>query len=70
VPGLHPLLHDLLPLFAASRYWDRESEGDREETGHGTKWMEHYMRRKALLLSKAMHLFGHEKPERWVVVDD
>ena len=46
ISELHPALHDLIPLFAASRYWDRESEGDYEETAHGSKWMNYYLQGK------------------------
>lgn len=35
-------LHDLIPLFAAARYWDKESEGDYSESALGTKWMSYY----------------------------
>lgn len=42
--------HYLLPMWAASRYWDMESEGDGEESTHGTKWMNYYLQGKANLL--------------------
>lgn len=37
----------LLPIFAAARYWDRESEGDTEEMNLSTKWMNYYQMGKA-----------------------
>lgn len=37
----------LLPIFAAARYWDMESEGDVEESQLGTKWMNYYQMGKA-----------------------
>ncbi|MEG2213721.1 MAG: hypothetical protein RRY35_07500, partial [Clostridiales bacterium] len=49
---LAEMLHSLLPLFAASRYWDRESEGDGEESGHGSKWMKYYVEQKARCLKE------------------
>lgn len=66
VSELPPVLHDLLPIFAASRYWDRESEGDTEESMHGTKWMSYYQQQKAL--RKAMLNLGGEKPQQWAVI--
>ncbi|MDO4582300.1 MAG: hypothetical protein Q4B96_06950 [Bacillota bacterium] len=44
---LHPTLHYLLPIFAAARYWDAESEGDYEESNLGSKWMSYYLQGKA-----------------------
>lgn len=56
-------LHYLMALFAASRYWDLESEGDTEESGHANKWMGYYLQAKALAKSR-MNLFGN-KIDRW-----
>ena len=41
-------LHYLPPLFAASRYWDMESEGDSEESSHASKWLSYYYQGKNL----------------------
>lgn len=45
---LLPALHYLLALFAASRYWDMESQGDGEESTHASKWMSYYYQGKSL----------------------
>ena len=39
-------LHYLPALFAASRYWDSESEGDGEESAMANKWMSYYFQGK------------------------
>ncbi len=62
---INPLFQDLLPLFAASRYWDRESEGDGEESNHGTKWLKQYLDGKAKRL-KALGLWDQQL-EQWTV---
>jgi hypothetical protein len=67
VSSLPAVLHDLLPVFAASRYWDRESEGDNEESRQGAKYMEYYQQGKLLRRSRDLHLNG-DKPLRWEVV--
>jgi|GEM_PF-3379577 len=59
-------LHDLIPLFATARYWDKESEGDYSESALGTKWMSYYYqardaRRKLLAGLRAV-------PDEWQVV--
>ncbi len=59
------LLHDLLPLFAAARYWDRESEGDNEESMHGNKWMAYYLQGKNL--RRAMLSFNESEPQNWQI---
>ncbi|MBQ6808474.1 MAG: hypothetical protein IJP07_04855 [Firmicutes bacterium] len=45
---LLPALHYLPALFAASRYWDMESEGDGEESTHASKWLSYYYQGKNL----------------------
>lgn len=66
VSQLHPALHDLIPIFAAARYWDRESEGDYEESGLGTKWMNYYLQGKE---QRRQRLEGiYPKVERWQVI--
>lgn len=55
----------LLPMFAAARYWDMESEGDYEESGHGTKWMSYYLQGKASC-KRAVETWNNTI-DRWVV---
>ncbi|MEG1603561.1 MAG: hypothetical protein RR051_00345 [Clostridiales bacterium] len=64
---LDQLLHSLIPLFAASRYWDQESEGDYEESGHGNKWMNYYLQGKAQRI-KTLGGWGNQL-DRWTVED-
>lgn len=59
-------VHPLLAMFAASRYWDQESEGDGEESAHATKWMNYYQLGKARAVSR-LDLAG-ERVERWNVL--
>lgn len=68
VSTLNSTLHSLMPLWAASRYFDRESEGDPEESTHGTKWMNYYLRAKAQAMSRLHGLFGYNKLEKWTVI--
>lgn len=58
-------VHQLIPMFAAARYWDMESEGDYEESGHGTKWMNYYLQGKAR--SKRAFETWNNNIDRWVV---
>ncbi|MCR4963293.1 MAG: hypothetical protein K6B40_05370 [Firmicutes bacterium] len=62
---LAEIWHGLLPIFATSRFWDRESEGDGEESGHGSKWMKLYNDAKA----KRLKTCGgwQRQLERWIV---
>lgn len=46
--GLHPALHHLPALFAASRYWDQECDGDAEESSLAAKWLSYYYQGKNL----------------------
>ena len=39
-------VHYLMAMFAASRYWDMESEGDGEESNHAGKWLSYYYQGK------------------------
>ena len=39
-------VHYLMAMFAASRYWDMESEGDSEESTHASKWLSYYYQGK------------------------
>lgn len=52
VSELPPAIHNLMAMFAASRYWDGESEGDGEESAHATKWMSYYLQGKAQAKSR------------------
>ena len=42
VPEINPVFHDLLALFAAARYFDREAQGDSEEMTQAQGWMSYY----------------------------
>lgn len=58
-------LHYLPALFAASRYWDTESEGDGEESNQAAKWLGYYYQGKNLARARA--LAGQQPPARWQV---
>lgn len=58
--------HHLMAIFAASRYWDMESEGDGEESNHATKWMNYYLMGKQQAIS-VLDVAG-TKVDRWMVV--
>lgn len=58
-------LHYLPPLFAASRYWDKESEGDGEESNHASKWLTYYYQGKNL--AKARLELVRNPVEGWIV---
>lgn len=62
---LHPALHYLPPIFAASRYWDAESEGDGAENAQAAKWLSYYYQGKNLARSR-LHQAGVEL-DRWQV---
>lgn len=64
---LHEALHYLLAIFAASRYWDKESEGDSEESQHATKWMQYYYQGKNAALSKLSIVNNINKVDRWII---
>ena len=66
-PDLPYSLHYLLALFAASRYWDRESEGDTEEMNLANKWWQQYQLTKKMFLSK-MNRAGNSDINHWVVI--
>ena len=44
--------HYLLALFAVSRYWDAESEGDGQESALANKWLSYYYQGKSLARSR------------------
>ena len=54
---LNKALHTLLAMFAASRYFDQESEGDTEESNHATKWMSYYLQGKNTARTKLQTAF-------------
>ena len=58
-------LQYLPPLFAASRYWDKESEGDGEESNHASKWLTYYYQGKNL--AKARLELVRSPVEGWIV---
>ncbi|MDO4732466.1 MAG: hypothetical protein Q4B50_02975 [Bacillota bacterium] len=62
---LLPALHYLPALFAASRYWDVESEGDGEESKHASKWLSYYYQGKNL--AKARLELARGQLEGWYV---
>lgn len=45
-------IHQAIAMFAASRYWDKESEGDSEESAHAAKWFGYYYQAKNQAISK------------------
>ena len=55
-----------MALFASSRYWDKESEGDSEESNHANKYMGYYLNGKKTALNKMS--FGGDKPKYWTVI--
>ena len=62
---LHLSLHYLLPIFAAARYWDKEAEGDSEESMQANPWMSYYYQGKTLARSR---LFGIIDPvDSWKI---
>lgn len=68
VSGLHPALHQCLVLFANSRYWDKENEGDREESELATKWMSYYQLQKRQITNKLSATLSPIKVDRWQVI--
>lgn len=52
VPDLPTLMHSPLYIFAASRYWDRESMGDTEESDMSSKLMRQYENAMAKIVAK------------------
>ena len=65
---LHKALHILLVLFACSRYWDSESEGDGEEMELATKWMQYYLQGKQKAISKLSVVNNGTKVDHWTVI--
>ena len=64
--ALPEAVHYLMAIFAASRYWDKESEGDGEESNHANKWMGYFINGKQNALKKLS--LGGAKPKYWTVV--
>ena len=67
VPELPSPLHYLLAIFAAARYWDRESEGDTEEMNLANKWMATYNTAKRDFIGKLNQAGAFV--DRWIVED-
>ena len=65
---LHQAIHMLFVLFACSRYWDSESEGDGEEMELATKWMNYYLQGKQRAISKLSVVTNGTKPDHWTVI--
>lgn len=66
---LHKSLHYLMVYFAASRYFDQESEGDSEESAHATKWMNYYLMGKNNAIARLRKLLGSSNTlEKWTVI--
>ena len=66
VSELQAMLHNLIPMFAAARYWDLESEGDQEESVHASKWMNYYLQGKAAAIRRLDT--GANRVNEWQVV--
>lgn len=62
---LPPALHYLLPIFAAARYWDSESEGEPGESSHASKWLGYYYQGKNQ--ARARLLGVHGEISGWLV---
>ncbi len=63
--GLAEPLQHLPALFAASRYWDLESEGEGEQSNQAAKWMSYYYQAKNLARLRLDSAAGDA--ERWQV---
>ena len=50
--ALPTAVHHLLAYYAVWKFWDMESEGDTEESNHGTKFLNYYRNGKADMLAK------------------
>lgn len=61
-------VHNLMAIFAVSRYWDKESDGDAEESGHATKWLSYYYQGKNTAKAK-LNAVGGNHLDRWIVTD-
>lgn len=69
VSELHQSLHYLMVYFAASRYFDQESEGDTEESNHATKWMNYYLMGKNNAIARLRKLLNSSNTlEKWTVI--
>ena len=68
LPDLPNYLHYLLAIFAAARYWDRESEGDTEEMNLANKWLVTYNAAKKEFISKLNQAGAFV--DRWIIVED
>jgi hypothetical protein len=62
---LSPPLHELLPLFAASRYWQQQSAGDYEESALAVQYMQQFEMRKNAFMR--LYEDGQDRATRWIV---
>lgn len=68
VPELPNCLHYLLAIFAAARYWDRESEGDTEEMNLANKWLVTYNAAKKNFIGKLNQAGAFV--DRWTIAEE
>lgn len=61
-------VHHLIAIFATSRRWDVESDGDGEESGHATKWLSYYYQGKNMAKNR-MNINSGDYVDRWNIVD-
>lgn len=66
--ALPKAVHNLMAIFATSRYWDKESDGDAEEGGHATKWLSYYYQGKNMAKTR-FNAVGGNQLDRWIVTD-
>lgn len=59
---------DLIVIYAMSRYWDRESEGDYEESNLGTKYRTYYEQGKRQRLRSVQQAGGGLSGRTWTVM--
>lgn len=62
VSALHPILHQLMVIYAASKFFDRESAGDPEESQQAVKYMQQFemMKQKRIASLRARTEMAHE----------
>lgn len=65
-PEVHSMFHDLIAMFAASRYFDGEAQGDGEEMGQAQSWMAYY--RSGLQQRGGIYSSSFKKLTGWQVM--